>query len=99
MALPQLDSVVENPIAIRPEHVAAKPSKLAVSQPGISFSRCEITVWSKDSETDAGSGDNSKPPPLYTCKGKATSWTQKRTVSDSAGLVLFEIYRESCGVT
>ncbi|KAH8747217.1 tubby C-terminal-like domain-containing protein [Diaporthe sp. PMI_573] len=99
MAPPQLDSIVENPIVIRPEHVGANPSKLIVNQRGMSFSGGDITVWSKNSETDAGSRDNNKPPPSYICKGKAASWTQKRTVSDSAGLALFEIYRKSSGVT
>lgn len=99
MAPPQLDSIVENPIVIRPEHVAAEPSKLIAKQRGMSFSGGDITVWTKDSQADAESHDNNKPPPSYICKGKAASWTQKRTVSDSAGLTLFEIYRKSTGVT
>lgn len=99
MARLQLDSIVENPISIRPEHVATKPSKLIVKRRGMSFSGGDITVWSKDTEADAASEDNDKPPPSYICKGKAASWTQKRTVSDSAGLALFEIYRKSAGVT
>lgn len=56
-------------------------------------------MWIKDAEADAGSANTNKPPPSYICKGKAASWTQKRTVSDSAGLTLFEIYRKSTGVT
>ncbi|KAI3391521.1 hypothetical protein diail_7183 [Diaporthe ilicicola] len=100
MAPPQLDSILENPIFVRPEHMAAKPSKLIVNQRGMSFSGGDITVWSKDSEANEGSHDNNKkPPPSYICKGKAASWTQRRTVSDSAGLALFEIYRKSFGVT
>lgn len=99
MTPPQLDSIVKNPIAICPEHVPANLSKLIVNQRGMSFSGGDITVWSIDSEADAGSRNDNKPPPSYVCKGKAASWTQKRTVSDSAGLALFEIYRESLGVT
>lgn len=99
MAPPHLDSIVGNPIFIRPEHVATKPSKLIVERRGMSFSGGDITMWSMDSEADAGSHNNNKPPPSYICKGKAASWTQRRTVSDSAGLALFDIYRESFGVT
>lgn len=100
MTPPQLDSIVDNPIFVRPEHVAATPTKLIVHQRGMSLSGGDITVWSKDSDADAGShNDNDQPPPSYICKGKAASWTQRRTVSDSAGLALFEIYRKSSGVT
>ncbi|KAG6362306.1 hypothetical protein INS49_010536 [Diaporthe citri] len=96
----ELDSIIENPIFIRPEHVAAEPTKLIAKKRGMSFSGGDITVWSKDSEADAEShDDNDKPPPSYICKGKAASWTQKRTVSDAAGLALFEICRKSTGVT
>lgn len=99
MTLPQLGSIVEKPVAIRPEYVAANPSKLIVKQRGMSFSGGDITVWIKDSEADAESDNGNKPPPSFICKGKAVSWTQRRTVSDSAGLALFEIYRQSSGVT
>lgn len=99
MTPPLLDSLLENRIFIRPEHVAEEPTKLIVHQRGMSFSGGDIQVWSKDSEADAGSDDNNKPPPLYICKGKAASWKQRRTVSDSAGRPLFEIYRKSTGVT
>lgn len=100
MTLPELTSIAERPIAIRPEHVAAEPTKLVVRQRALSFSGGDITVWSKNAETDAdpGSPTGDKPPPLYTCEGKAVSWTQRRTVFDSAGLALFEIYREKTGV-
>ncbi|KAL1855852.1 hypothetical protein Daus18300_010926 [Diaporthe australafricana] len=98
MAPPQLGSIVENPIVIRPDHVdLAKPSKLIVNQRGMSFSGGDITVWSENSEVDTGS--HNKPSPSFICRGKAASWKQRRTVSDSAGLALFEIYRKSTGVT
>lgn len=99
MTPPQLDSIVENPIFILREHVAANPSRLIVKQRGMSFSGGDIDVWSKDSEADAESHNENEPPPSYICKGTAASWTQRRNVSDSAGLPLFEICRKSFGVT
>lgn len=73
MAPPHLDSIVGNPIFIRPEHIATKSSKLIVERRGMSFSGGDITVWSMDSEADAGSHNNNKLPPSYICKGKADS--------------------------
>lgn len=99
MTPPQLDSIVEKPIAIRPEHVTANTSKLIVKQRGMSLSGGDIIVWIKDSEADTQSQNFDKPPPSFICKGKAVSWTQRRTLSDSAGLALFEIHRQSSGVT
>lgn len=109
MTLPELTPMAESPISIRPEHVAAEATKLIVRQSAMSFSGGDITVRRKDADADADaeaeadadavspSGD--KSPPLYTCEGKAVSWTQRRTVYDSAGLALFEIYRKASGVT
>lgn len=102
MVHPQLTSMAENPVAILPKHVAKKPTRLVIRQCVKSWkglSGCDIKVWSIDPEADVKSAKYEDTPPLYTCQGKATSWTQQRTVSDSAGLALFNIKRKSMGVT
>lgn len=81
-------TTLSHPLAVRPLHIATKPTTLRVNQRSNSFSGGDFTISVADS--------NEK---LFFVDGAVGSFSERALMSDASGLPLFEIHRKRAGVT
>lgn len=89
-------TLLKQPIALRPEHIASAPTTLRVKHANRSGVDYRVTTVAPDAGNSSGS---SEPPVLFTVDGEFTSWSQRRVFRDASGLPLFNLRRKSSGVT
>ncbi|KAK1146854.1 hypothetical protein N8T08_002172 [Aspergillus melleus] len=84
--------MLKQPLSIRPDHVASRPTSLVVKQ--------HTKTWTGGDFTISTRSDNSSAlETLFSVDGEVASMSQRRHVRDASGLPLFEIRRKRMGVT
>ena len=101
--LPEL-SPLKQPIALRPELVAAEHTRLLIRQEGKAASSTKFTIFSAEEGApadDSGGSTTEKHPPatLLTVDGKYSSAEERRTLYDASSLPLFDLYHSPRGTT
>ncbi|KAJ5975805.1 hypothetical protein N7481_009512 [Penicillium waksmanii] len=86
----------KQPIAVRLDHIASRPTTLRVNRHSLSWSGGDFTISELVNAEGGSSGDTS---PLFTVNGKVASFTQRHQFLDQTGLPLFDITRKAAGVT
>lgn len=94
---------LKQPIAIRPELIAAAQTTLIVHPHSISFSGNDFTISVANDATEGSSGEGSsktaEPYKIFFVDGKTFSWSHKMSFIDASGLPFFELHRKKAGVT
>ncbi|KAI9039892.1 uncharacterized protein KD926_008993 [Aspergillus affinis] len=85
-------AMLKQPLSIRPDHVASRPTSLVVKQHTKALKAGDFTVSTR-------SDHSSDLETLFTVDGEVASLSQRRHVRDASGLPLFEIRRKRMGVT
>lgn len=90
-------ATLKQPIALRPDYVATRPTKLSVVQKRIGLTGGDFTI----STIPSGDGDSSSAQrsDLFFVEGRVASIRERRHFRDASGLPLFELTRKATGVT
>ena len=92
METPELKNL-KQPVAIRPEYIATAHSTIRAKQHTKSWSRGDFTV--STSPTEPGEEETL----LFTIDGELMSLSRRRRFCDASGLPLFDLCRNTSGVT
>lgn len=85
--------MLKQPLSIRPDQVAQRPTSLLVKQHTKSWTGGDFTISNRSVE------GSSKLETLFSVDGEVGSLSQRRHVRDASGLPLFDIRRKRAGVT
>lgn len=86
-------AMLKQPLSIRPDQVATRPTSLVVKQHTKSWTGGDFTVSTRSTQ------DGSDLETLFSVDADVASLSQRRHVRDASGLPLFEIRRKRAGVT